>query len=210
MAIRAGEPWGVACDSAPDVTIEGDDAALLRAVTTNPGALIRFEPVPSSQIGRVLGLVSGSAPSGIAVPMDLLRLSDGRAAVNMVILGTPPDRQRWHTRVVDFGPPTGTATAVVVANGQFRNGVDLVPRGHPGDGRAEVHTYRLQRRERSAMRGRLASGTHVPHPRIETHSARTVSFQAPGSVSIEIDGRPCSQVAEITVSVVPNAYRLLL
>ena len=80
----------------------------------------------------------------------------------------------------------------------------------PGDGRAELHTYRLRSQERSAMRQRLASGTHVPHPRIETSSVRSVSFRPPQSVAIEIDGRPAGQVREITISVVPSAYRLAL
>ena len=60
----------------------------------------------------------------------------------------------------------GPCTTVVIATGQFRHGLDLVPRGHPGDGRAEVQIYAVPGRERRELRVRLATGTHVPHPKI--------------------------------------------
>ena len=63
---------------------------------------------------------------------------------------------------------TGPATTVVIANGEFFDGLDIVPRGHPGDGRLEVQVYALRRGERRAMRSRLPRGIHVPHPRITT------------------------------------------
>ncbi len=210
MGIRPGEPWGVICDADPDVTVSGDDAALLAAATLAPGRLIRFKPGPSSQIGPAIGLSATTRSIGIAVPMDLLALSDGRTAVNMVILGTTPQHQRWYTKDVDLGPSIGKATGIVVANGQFLGGLDVVPRGHPGDGRAEVHTYRMLRRERAGMRSLLASGGHVPHPRIETRSVRSITISPPRHIAIELDGRPAGRVAEITITVIENAYRLLL
>ena len=82
----------------------------------------------------------------------------------------------------------GPATAVVVANGQYLRGADVVPRGHPGDGRAEVHVYALARSERRRMRERLPRGEQVPHPRIGTTSGRRIlieSLAAP--VALEVD-----------------------
>ena len=92
----------------------------------------------------------------------------------MVVVGVAPDRMRWWSRtflarsavdgrLVHAG---GAVSAVVVASGQFLRGADVVPRGHPGDGRAEVQVYAPARRSAAAMRGRLPLGTHLPHPRI--------------------------------------------
>ena len=89
------------------------------------------------------------------------------------------------TRVVH----DGAALAVVVASGQYLRGNDVVPRGHPGDGRAEVQVYSLTRGERAAMRERLPLGVHLPHPRIRTASGRRVEVQAMGSPRpVEVDG----------------------
>jgi diacylglycerol kinase family enzyme len=104
----------------------------------------------------------------------------------MVVSGLPPDRLRAWTRarrvevrvdgrLVHDGP----ATTVVVANGQFRHGADLVPRGHPGDGRLEVQVYALRAGERAAMRRRLPGGGHLPHPRIVTSNGRQAQVRWP-------------------------------
>ncbi len=91
--------------------------------------------------------------------------------MNGVIVGTPPRRVRMTTpsarvtvTVNGREVATGRATTVVIANGQFFDGLDVVPRGHPGDGRLEVQVYALRRGERGAMRSRLPLGVHLPAP----------------------------------------------
>ncbi len=86
----------------------------------------------------------------------------------MVVLGVPPDRLRRFSRRISVTVTvdgtewfTGKATTVVVATGEFRDGLDLVPRGHPGDGRVEVQVYALAPRERAGMRAR-ARGRDPP------------------------------------------------
>src|SRR3954447_20209437 len=129
-------PWGEPCESAPDVEVEGSDRNLALAVARHPGALVRFVPGPSSQLARAVGLRTGDHQQHWALPMDALCLDDGRMAVNMVVLGTPPERMRRFTRPFPLDPVGNTAGVLcaVMAVGQFRHGHDLVPRGHPGDG----------------------------------------------------------------------------
>ncbi len=217
VSVRPGIAWGEEWLDAPDCEVDGSDADLREAVVGRPGLVVRFRPTGDSDLARSIGLPtavpSGSpagAPIGIAVPMDLLELSDGRCALNIAILGTPPARQRSWTRNVDLGASHGIATGAVVATGQFLDGLDIVPKGHPGDGRAELCIYRLARRQRSSMRQRLTSGTHVPHPGIETTSVRSVTFEPPRPVPIVIDGADGGRVGTIRLQVVPGAYRLLL
>ena len=66
----------------------------------------------------------------------------------------------------------------MVASGQYLRGADLVPRGHPGDGRVEVQVYAVRRGERAAMRSRLPQGVHLPHPDITQTSGRQVEIRA--------------------------------
>ena len=88
--------------------------------------------------------------------------------------------------------------------------LDLVPRGHPGDGRAEVQIYAVPGRERRALQSRLATGTHVPHPKITQRSGSRVDVSIDRKVPLELDGRPVDPIDDLAVDVVPNAYRLLL
>ena len=94
---------------------------------------------------------------------------------------------------------------MVVATGQWLRGLDLVPRGHPGDGKAEVQVYRLRRPERRAMRRRLATGTHVPHPRIVTRTAVEIEIRAHRALPVEIDGREASRAAPCAPRSCPRA-----
>lgn len=228
--MRPGVPWGEPADAGPTggvevVDVVGGDAHLARAAADHPGGLLRFAPDATSDLARALGLVPGApGPGRTVVACDVLVLGDGTRAVNAVVGGTAPDRLRpWHRthavtvevdgRVVG----EGRATTVVVASGQFLRGADLVPRGHPGDGRVEVQVYALRAGERRLMRSRLAGGDHVPHPRIAQASGRTVVVRWTGTgrwarrgAPVEADGRPAGRAAALHVSVAPGAARVLL
>jgi hypothetical protein len=214
--IRPGEEWGSPTASPPDLEVRGGDDALALTVSRAPGALIRFHPYPTSDLARAVGLGPG-APVGTAVPLDVLELGDASLACNMCVFGTPPDRLRrsspWFALEIELdGRPwfTGRATTVVIAVGQFLRGLDVVPRGHPGDGKAEIQVYELAKRERRQMRARLTTGTHVPHPRIRQRTARTIGLRANPAMPSEVDGVVRTPAAELAIEVHPEAYRLLL
>ena len=216
--IRPGEPWGKPAEAGPDLTITGSDADLAAAVAQNPGRLIRYSAESGSDLARAIGTDRG-ADGGLDVPFDALRLDgEGEWAVNMVVVGTPPDRlgrfsRRFGTAVAVDGREIvqRAITTLVVATGEFLRGHDVVPRGHPGDGRAEIQAYAVDPGERRALRSRLQTGTHVPHPAIRQATARSsvvCSFEH--RVPVEIDGRPSAPAAHLAITVVPAAYRLLL
>ena len=218
--IERGAPWGNPTSEPADVTVCGGDADLADEVRRRPGARIAFEPDDTSDLARALGLpTSGDATTGaptLELPVDVLSLGDGIVAVNAVVLGAPPAQLRWAT----LGTPLtvevdgrvvfdGRATTVVVANGEFLDGDDLAPRGHPGDGRAEVQVFALQRGERRAMRDRLADGSHVPHPRIVQASGKVVVVHAPARVPVIADRRPEGAREKVRVEVRPGALILV-
>lgn len=217
--LRHGEPWGEPPSSAPDVDLAGDDPDLADLVGRQPPPLVRFRPSPRSDIARALGL-RADGPGATAVAIDALAVDEPHrsSAVNAVILGCPPDRLSWSARaarlrVVVDGRPwfDGRATTLLVASGQFLRGADLVPRGHPGDGRAEVQVYELRRGERRPMRRRLPTGTHVPHPRIRTVGGGRVEVEVDGrALPLEVDGRAQGGVRRLTVTLVPGALRILV
>jgi hypothetical protein len=223
--IKPGEEWGRPASRAPEVEVAGGDADLATAVSGHPGVLVRFRPDPTSDLAGAVGL-DGAVDLGVELDLDLLRIDDAlspaavnmpAAAVNMIVMGRAPDALgRWARcfganvaidgRSVFHGP----CTTVVVATGQFRHGLDIVPRGHPGDGRAEVQIYAVPRRQRPQLHRRLSTGTHVPHPGITQRSGSRVRVSTDRSVPVEIDGRPVATAERLDITVVPAAYRLLL
>ena len=203
----------------PELTVSGGDRALGQVVADHPGALLAFRPSPASDLARAVGL---SAAGGVDHPttevaLDALRFASGELAVNMVVIGTPPDRATRFTRPIDVelrvdDTPVSTtrATTIVLATGQYLRGLDVVPRGHPGDGRLEVYVFRLRPAERRAMRARLPSGTHVPHPRITARPGHHVELVAARPVVLEVDGEPRPPVRALEIEIVEHAYRLLV
>jgi hypothetical protein len=233
-SIKPGEPWGTAASGPPDLEVTGDDRALARALTgaiADPVAtvigggpadpLVRFASDPDSDLARALGLGSAATGAGMALPLDALmvQVGDGslRVAVNSVVVGTAPDRLRsWHRPAalaveIDGKPAdAAAATTLAVMNGQYLRGLDLSPRGHPGDGVAEAQLYALPPGARRAMRTRLPTGAHLPHPAITVRRAHHVVVRAARPVPLEIDGVAADPVTTLEITLRPAAYRLLV
>ena len=101
---------------------------------------------------------------------------------------------------------------LALANGEFVHGHDVVPRGHPGDGRVEVQVYAVRPGQRILLRERLATGSHLPHPAIQQAVARVVDVELPdGDWPLEVDGRQgAAPVAGVHVEVVAEAFALVV
>ncbi len=232
--IKPGEPWGVPTDATADFECRGDDAALAATVSpdSRPSAdgvaapLVRFHPV-HSELARSIGLaesVDGVEPGparGIELSIDVIATdlaTDLATAVNNAVFGVLPTRlrpfhrrRRISVRVDGRELFSGAATTVVVANGQFIDGADVVPRGHPGDGRLEVQVYALRPSERGPMRRRLPNGTHLPHPRIIVTTGRAIEIselRRPWPATL--DRRTLRVRHACRLRVVPGAIRLLI
>ena len=216
MTIRKGEEWGKPATTPADHEVAGSDADLATWIAHSPGALVEFRPDPGSDLARAVGLEPG-APRATEIAMDALVLADGTTAVNCVTLGPPPDRLGRFARRLEMTVRidgneivAGRATSVVVAVGQWLRGSDLVPRGHPGDGRFEVQVYRLRPEERTKMRRRLARSEHVPHPRIVERAGRAIEIIANAPLALEVDGIARPATTRFEARIRPGAYRLLV
>lgn len=219
--IRPGQPWGVEAPGPADLEVTGGDGALgavLARGLTNP--LVRFAAAPGSDLARAVGLVAGALPSGVALPLDVLDVVVGDrrlVGVNSVVVGPAPDRLRaWHrpagltVEIDGAAVESEAATTLVVMNGQYLRGLDVSPRGHPGDAVAEAQLYALSPGARRAMRSRLATGAHLPHPAITIRRARRVVVRAARPVRLEVDGAPAGEAADLVIELRPVAYRLLV
>jgi hypothetical protein len=218
MNLRPGDEWGSETTRSADLDVSGDDADLAVAVAGAPeGVLIRFRPDAASDLARTLGLRGDAVPQGRAVPMDALALPGGRLAVNAVVWGTAVHRLRpWRRRrpveIAGDGGAASTvaATTVAVLVGEHVGGFDVSPRGHPGDGVAELQVYALDPAQRRPMVARLGSGTHLPHPQITTRRMRRVRMRAEAPLPLEVDGRTLPPQRSLDVELLPGRYFLLI
>jgi hypothetical protein len=210
---RPLEPRGKRADRVLEA--RGGDARLAAMVELHRGADLRFVPDATSDLARALGV---SPDGGVRTPttLDVLRLDPGGVAVNMVVQGLAPDRRRPvlrrpRCRVEVDGRVAwdAPATTVVVANGEYLRGLDVVPRGHPGDGRLEVQVYEVGARQRRLLRARLATGTHLPHPDVRSTQGTTVSVRWERPVRQEVDGTRRGRVAALSVTLVPGGVTLV-
>ncbi len=218
--VRKGEPWERPASGPAAWQVEGDDAALDAAVREQPGARVGFHPDPTSDLARALG-IGATGEGTVELGIDALAVvADDRElfAVNMFVVGTAPDRAGWFTGAPDLRVEVdgravhdGPATSVVVAPGHALRGHDVGPRGHPGDGRAEVQVYAVPRAQRAGVRSRLPQGVHLPHPDITQTSGRRVTVVADKRpVGLEVDGVPGPPATRITVEIVPEAFLIVV
>jgi hypothetical protein len=231
--LRPGQSWGTEASGPPDLEVSGGDRMLAEVIgrgLTDP--LVRFSAAPDSDLARAIGLVAGAASTGLALPLDVLTYAAEPAsgvrlpeyggkgtpvAVNSIVVGMPPDRLKsWHrpaglsVEIDGAGVDAAGATSLVVMNGQYLRGLDLSPRGHPGDGVAEAQLYALAPGARRAMRRRLTTGAHLPHPAITIRRARRVVVRASRPAALEVDGIPAGRIAALEITLRPAAYRLLV
>jgi len=228
--IRKGERWGTPSTAPADVTATGDDRALARVVADalaegSGGGVARvriaWHAAPDADLARAVSATRAPDETSHDLPCDALRVTASHrapgVAVNMAVLGVAPDRVRWWDRSVPVRVSVdgrvvhdGRATGVVVANGEFLRGADVIVRGHPGDGRLELQVYAVPRAQRRALRRRVRTASHVPHPGIVQASGRRVEIAVAGrGWPLEIDGVREGRTREVAVEIAPEAFVLV-
>ncbi|MFZ9628677.1 MAG: diacylglycerol/lipid kinase family protein [Ilumatobacteraceae bacterium] len=205
MTIRRGEPWGVPCELAADVTVVDGDAALSGVLTAARlgGAEPPLLAVRHGDVARTMGGATTDrvVPGAVLVraPIDAIRVTaDGRApawcCAHVVA------RQRWWRGRV-----------VIVANAQFVDGRDVAPRAHPNDGRVDLLDVAptMSWRDRVRAWRRTATGTHVPHPDIETRQVTSLVLEFDAPVGVWLDGRRWQRAQRLEVEVEADAVTVL-
>lgn len=216
--LRHGEEWGTPCAEPPDQTLTATDAELARTLPASSGSLVHWIPAGQTDLGRAIGRASG-VPSDCATvaPMDTLRLATGERAVNAVVVGARPHRWRWWTRshVVDVRVDdraffSGPALCVVIANGEYVDGLPLLPRAHPGDGALDIAVIAVPASERRELRHRAARGEHLPHPAIRTARGKSVTVTSAAALPVVQDGVRRSATQTITIDLESDSWRCFL
>lgn len=190
MSIRKGATWGAPGALAAGAPLYRDDrsaaVALQHAMDDHDdGAQLGEIGLLGGDLHRTLGaprhdeedLRSGRA---MRFPMDVgeVRLDGGAPQLFLAhLVATRAARGRlWSGRTI------------VAMNATFCGGLDLGPRGHPGDGRLDVTDGSLPLGERRAGRRRARTGSHVPHPQLRERRVRQLEIELDRPLHVRLDG----------------------
>jgi len=205
MTISPGQPWGSAFHrdvagehTGEDLPIVGNDSDLAAFATAHPGSRVRLV---GGDLFRTLGAPdSGRLDRGeaVAFPIDLLEVDVGD--------GT---RRLAAAHVVARRGSLWVHRTVVVMNASFIGPLNLGPKAHPNDGRADATDGRLAARDRWSARGRMAAGTHLPHPELKVSRSDALSFDLDRPSPLFLDGVSLGPVRRFTVRVIPDALEVV-
>ena len=203
MTIEKGKPWGSPGPLPPDGVVVRTDAEA-RAVV---GDARRRGVAPPP-----LGLTGGDLCRTLGGAGDAGRLRSPEAMTFAVDLGVVETegqelvfvahliarRRWWRGRVV------------AVMNAQWLGPWDLGPRSHPNDGLFDLTDGDMALGQRIEARRRLPTGTHLPHPDLETRRAEafTLDFERP--LDLWLDGERVLRTGHVVVRCEPDALHVVI
>ncbi|MCB0970767.1 MAG: hypothetical protein KDA97_04505 [Acidimicrobiales bacterium] len=198
MTIEKGEPWGEPGSLAPGGVVVASDAEARAAVEVARRAA---EPPPE------LGLVGGDLCRTVGGRGDAVRLRTDEATRLPVDLGTALIDGRLHHFVAHLVARRSwwRGPVLAVMNAQWIGRWDVAPRSHPNDGLLDVLEGDPSLDDRLKVRGRLATGTHVPHPDIAVRRLAAAQFEFERPTPVWLDGERVATARSLSVRVEPDA-----
>jgi len=195
VTIGKGTDWGVEGEVPADVVVCGSDRALSVAVGNGRDAVV---------VGGDMALTIGAsvAPGiggvGRRLPIDLMDVELVRRGRHHAIVASS------HVMIRGVRRRGGRLRGEVywIMNAQYHDGRDLVPRGHPNDGRLEVLSVdpRMGPRQRLIAWNRSRTGRHLPHPCLSVRSTNEIVIECDGAVVV-VDGVRAGRADTVNVRV---------
>ncbi len=196
MTIEKGVAWGEPGQVPADAVTCIDDVAVAAG---HDGVVV----VAGGDLHKGLGMPRVKTPGEecMFLPVDLMRVAVETTDGMVLQL-----RAVAHVCIGSFGARGGFSGLV---NAGFVDGLNLAPRGHPGDGRVELVTMDKDTpwRQRLMARRRAVTGTHVPHPMIDVAVCDTWTASVEGG-DLSVDGVMIPGARRVTVSVDPGRVRV--
>lgn len=203
MVIQRGQQWGSERVAPDGLVVASSDIELADHISRGQINIA----VSDGDMWRTIGgrdriVVPGEM--AMCLPIDIMKVQyqvDGTVDTKLAVAHVVTRQSN-----VSGGWLRGEVT--VVANAQFLHRWDIAPRGHPNDGRVELTQVAraMGVRQRVSARSRLRTGTHVPHPFIETRSVESFvnNFAEESQHVLWIDRRRIGRVQKLSIEVVSD------
>ena len=200
MTVRRGATWGSAAPLPPGAPVVRTDAELRTLVERARRA---GEPPPT------VGLLGGDLCRTVGGTGSTERLrSDAATTLPVDVVRVVLDDEREHWFVAHLGARARGrwGWSCVAMNAQWLGDWDLGPRSHPGDGLVDITSGALPLGDRWEARRRMPSGTHLPHPALQTERCSATTLEFPVSRTVHLDrvavGRARVAVLEVEADAV--------
>ncbi|MGB3734953.1 MAG: hypothetical protein WA964_08360 [Ilumatobacter sp.] len=198
MTISKGSDWGDVVARPADLRVAASDHDLATMLADGSG---QPTAVSAGDVHRTVGgRPLDDRDELLSLPIDLMRVSlddaEPVAAVAHVLARSPWRAGGWWRGEV-----------LAVMNAEFVGDLDVAPRGHPNDGRAESFHVGAQMglRQRWEVRRRLPSARHLPHPEIAVRPIRSMTWDFDRQRAVVVDGRGVGCARRLTVHVDADA-----
>lgn len=203
MTIEKGKDWGRPVELPEGAPIVSTDRSLAELFAVADGGLSgpAFVGLNGGDLARTVG---AEAPDEdirrgerVGLPVDLaVARVDERSLV--VASSLVIRRFGW----------LGTVQGAM--NASFLGDWNVVPAGHPNDGRFDVVVSELAFGDWLKARRRLVLGTHVPHPKISIRRLKKYSFDVPLGAGVWIDGRAIGRATRVDLEVFPDSTTVVI
>jgi hypothetical protein len=203
MTIEKGAAWGRSAPLPADgVEVRSDREA--RAVVEAARRAGEEPPVLGLLGGDLCRTLGGTGDAGrlrsqdaMTFPVDLgAVLVDG--TIHWFVAHLVARRSWWRGRVV------------AAMNAQWLGPWDLGPRSHPNDGLLDISDGDLSLSDRWKARGRLATGTHIPHPDIAVRRVPSLALELAPPLDIWLDGERIGRGTNVVVRLEPDALTVVV
>ncbi len=198
MTLRKGDPWGETAPMPADTLVATSDALASRTLQAARNRGDRIEiGLTGGDLWRTLGAPSGGEE----------RLRSGACTRAVVDVGWADLGQfGGHCFIAHCVARTrGWSTFTAVMNAEWIGPWDVAPKSHPGDGRFDLFEGSLGLQDRLAVRSRLPTGSHLPHPAIATRKTDEVELEFEKPRRIWLDGAPFPSVSALSIWLEPGS-----
>jgi len=202
VTIEKGQQWGTPGILPAEGLVVHSDAEA-RAIVEE--ARRAGEPVPP------LGLLGGDLCRTVGGVGDEGRLHSEEAMRLPVDLGAVliDGRLHWFVAHLVARKRWWRGRVYVAMNAEFIGRWDVAPRGHPNDGRLDTFDVTMSTGERLKARGRLATGTHLPHPQIKERRVTAAQVDVEG-LDVWLDGECIGPAKTLSIRVEPDALTVVV
>lgn len=203
MTIRKGEAWGSPAPLPDDGVIVRSDAEAHHVVEAARRANL---PVPP------LGLLGGDLCATVGGSGDEARLRSAEAIMLVCDLGAVllDGRMHWFVSSLVARGPWWRGRAFLAMNAAYLGSWNVAPKAHPGDGLIDTFDARVPLGQILAMRRRLVTGSHLPHPAISTRRAPAVQVELERAMPVWLDGVRVQDARNISVRVEADALTVVV
>jgi hypothetical protein len=213
VTIRRGVSWGESGplhDDAPVFEDEASARAHLQSLLDSAG------PEGLVEIGLLGGDLHRTLGSPRHTAVDLRTDDARRFPVDVAIAAADGQRLLFVSHLVARTRRRAgwwSGRTVAVMNAAFVGELDLGPRAHPNDGRLDVTDGSLPFGQRRQGRRRARTGTHLPHPDLDTRSVRSVTIdQERGRrpLHLWLDGEYAGTARKVEIRCLPDALTVVV